>query len=295
MNDSTRVYFGHHKCASQYIKRVMVQSARLMGWATKVDRIPFVLPLDYHLREHYAQVLNRKREMLASDKLDLICLENADNEAVGILEKYREYKGFHVIRDPRDIVVSGYFSHLYSHPVSPEQSAWLWEYRRHLKSLDDTEQGLLAEIQFCASYFERLRVWNYENPRVLELRYEDLIVQPERCFARIFHFLDIPTPSMAPITTISMFLQYLLNKQFGIRIARRTRLPASVLRALLRHNSFQRRSGGRRPGEEETRHHYRKGIAGDWKNYFSARVKDAFKERYEGLVVQLGYAEDEAW
>ncbi|HVS27088.1 MAG TPA: hypothetical protein VHE58_07310 [Burkholderiales bacterium] len=41
--------------------------------------------------------------------------------------------------------------------------------------------------------------------------------------------------------------------------------------------------------------HERKGVAGDWQNYFSKRVKEAFKNRYGGLLVATGYERDLDW
>ena len=41
--------------------------------------------------------------------------------------------------------------------------------------------------------------------------------------------------------------------------------------------------------------HARKGIAGDWRNYFSDRVKQSFKTRYGGLLVATGYEQDLSW
>lgn len=164
MVHQTRVYFGHHKCASQYIKHILTQSVRLMGWSVKTDALPFVLPDDFHLREPFASILLQKRQMLASNAFDLICLENADNESVAILSEHMPFRGVHVIRDPRDIVVSGYFSHLYSHPADDKHTPWLWEHRQRLRSLSNLEDGLMAEIKYCATYFERLRAWIIVTP-----------------------------------------------------------------------------------------------------------------------------------
>ena len=58
MKALTRFYLGHHKCASQCIKGIMVQSAKLMGCKTKVDGIPFVLPTGYNLHEPFVTILN---------------------------------------------------------------------------------------------------------------------------------------------------------------------------------------------------------------------------------------------
>lgn len=298
-----RLYCGHHKCASQYIKRVMVQSARLMGWKTRNDGLSFVLPYDYHLQEAFSRRLEQKRTLLASDAYDLTCLENADNESIAIVGAHHNYRGFHVIRDPRDIVVSGYFSHLKSHPVSEAESPWLFQYRRHLQSLPDIEHGLLAEIEFCIPYFERLRAWDYQNPNMLELCYETLIHQPEMTFQQIFSFLGIKTPRFAPLTLAVIGIDYLRRRvfhketQWGTQRDTQIRetLPAPLLRTVLWNNRFQRFSGGRKRGEENQTHHYRKGIAGDWHNYFSPRVKDAFKAQFGDLVIALGYEPDSNW
>lgn len=295
MSELTRVYFGHHKCASQYIKSILVQSAHLMGWSVKTDSLPFVLPDNYHLREPFASRLQQKRQMLASTAFDLICLENADNESVAILSEHLPLRGVHVIRDPRDIVVSGYFSHLYSHPASAEHSPWLWEHRQRLQSLSHLEEGLMAEIEYCATYFERLRAWDYSNSNIWELRYENLILDPEQAFTQAFAFLGISLPGLALLPAAVMAGEFWLSKFLKTRVRRRAFLPKPLLRAILWQNSFQHRSEGRRAGEENLKHHYRKGIPGDWRNYFTPRVKEAFKHNYPQLVETLGYELDEDW
>lgn len=295
MDDFIRIYFGHHKCASQYIKTIMCQSAILMGWAVKVDGIASQLPMDYHLCEPFAGRILAKKEMLAGNEYDLICLENADNDALAILETHHHYRGFHVIRDPRDIVVSGYFSHRYSHPVSEHESPWLWSYREHLNSLPDQENGFLAEVEFCSTYFAQLRDWNYQNPDILEIRYEVLIAEPLATFQQIHHFWGIPTPVVAPLLTARLLSNFVAHKQKRHSKLKIPAFPQPILRLLLQRHSFQRKSGGRKPGQENQQKHYRKGVAGDWHNYFTPRVKDAFKEHYGNLLIQLGYEQDNNW
>ncbi|MEZ4640605.1 MAG: sulfotransferase domain-containing protein [Caldilineaceae bacterium] len=295
MQPLTRFYFGHHKCASQYIKTIMRQSAILMGWSVKVDGIATLLPMDYHVRQPFADRILAKQEVLAKSAYDLICLENADNDALEIIEKNRSYRGFHVIRDPRDIVVSGYFSHRYSHPVSEHESPWLWRYRALLDSLPDQERGFLAEIDFCSTYFDRLRAWNYQNPQILEIRYETLIAKPTETFAKIFRFLNVSVPvaALRPLVQFPLnVLSYKLGKQPLLKGAI---MPVPLLQWLIQRHAFERKSGGRTPGAEDLKHHYRKGIAGDWRNYFTPPVKDAFKKRYPGLVESLGYEANEDW
>jgi len=52
---------------------------------------------------------------------------------------------------------------------------------------------------------------------------------------------------------------------------------------------------GRRPGQEDIHAHQRKGIAGDWRNHFTTRVKEVFKQRYGHVLIATGYEPDLNW
>jgi lipopolysaccharide transport system ATP-binding protein len=67
------------------------------------------------------------------------------------------------------------------------------------------------------------------------------------------------------------------------------------LRAAVRDTRFERLSGGRQPGQEDPAAHFRKGIAGDWRNYFTPRIKDAFKKRFDSLLISGGFETNRAW
>ena len=74
-------------------------------------------------------------------------------------------------------------------------------------------------------------------------------------------------------------------------------LPVSRerLREVILSSRFERLTKGRERGQEDLMAHARKGIAGDWRNYFSDRVKQSFKTRYGGLLVATGYEQDLSW
>ena len=89
-----------------------------------------------------------------------------------------------MIRDPRDVVVSGYYSHRHSHPLG----SWveLAEHRRRLQAVTP-EEGLLLEIDFSARLrtegidlepFRSLSQWDYARDDILELRYEEIVERP---------------------------------------------------------------------------------------------------------------------
>jgi len=181
------------------------------------------------------------------------------------IKKPDRYKAFYVMRDPRDLIVSTYFSSKNSHQLAGN----MYKTRKTLNSMSFTE-GMIFIIRQKQErgHFDALRSWRHapeEDSNVLLLRYEDLTGPGSH-------------------NTFKLLLQHCDIK-----------LPEDTLEALLNDYSFRKLSGGRKPGEEDTHSHYRKGTTGDWKEYFNEEITAAFK-RYAGdLVSYLGYADDNAW
>ncbi|MEE8574633.1 MAG: sulfotransferase domain-containing protein [Thermodesulfobacteriota bacterium] len=179
------------------------------------------------------------------------------------IPKTGEHRGVFILRDPRDLVVSWYFSLRYSHAKSGGVGA----HRDNLNSMEFIE-GLKDALRSLMDFgiVEAQRTWvNACDDTVLVSKYEDLI-GPESgvFFKEIFTHCKID-------------------------------LPDDELSGLTDRYSFEKMSGGRRPGEEDREKHLRKGISGDWKNYFSESVKDEFKEKTTDLLITLGYERDMNW
>lgn len=68
---------------------------------------------------------------------------------------------------------------------------------------------------------------------------------------------------------------------------------------IIKSNTFDRLSGGRVKGQENTGSFFRKGVAGDWRNYFGEREIERFKTENNGgwnkLLVRLGYETSDDW
>lgn len=172
------------------------------------------------------------------------------------IPKPEQHRAFFVLRDPRDMVVSNYFSTRNSHaPMGdiPEQ-------RRILRELP-FQEGLIHVIGHLAGKgtFNALRTWvkASDSDAVQLVRYEDLTGerQPEE-MARLLAHCGIP-------------------------------VPPEELETLLDRYSFARMSGGRPKGD--ALNHYRKGKAGDWRNHFDDDVYEAFVKATGNLVDLLGY------
>ena len=286
-------YFGHHKAGSTWILGLVRAVCSEVG----IRHAHFHSPrmFDFNLRK-----------TIDTRELDLVSYTMADIRFVEPI--LRNLKGFHVIRDPRDVVVSAYFSNLSSHSNQfwPE----LTLYREQLAEISK-DKGLLLTMEHLRclkvdgeefDLFDLMGNWDYSLSNVMELKFEELISNPYGKFLEILRFLGILDESRIGLKAVPGYF----FRQMLARAARRTRIPLritpvssgiSAWRALsiVYEHDFPRLSGGRKPGEENVKHHYRKGIAGDWKNHFTEEHKRFFKQNYNRLLVKLGYETDDNW
>jgi hypothetical protein len=290
-----RVFFGHHKCASQYVRDIFTRTADWLGMSMHTDNLFSVLPLDYHTREPLRTLLAERRTILETKSYDCLCLENADSDGLALVRQRGDYRGFHVIRDPRDVLISAYFSHRYSHPLYAEAGPWIRDFRQQLAGVASTEEGLLLELEFCAAYLNNIAAWDYHTPQIFETRYEALVTQPMETLRQAYEFMGIRVPMLGVASLATFVYDRRLWKRSHRPMPRRLSLPWLLLRRIVQQYSFVRKSGGRQPGQEDISHHYRKGVAGDWRNYFTPRVTAAFKERYGDMLIQLGYESSKDW
>jgi hypothetical protein len=174
------------------------------------------------------------------------------------MAKPNQYKTFYIFRDPRDIVVSWYFSARNTHKPRPSILA----HREILQSVGRRE-GIEYSIRHLYEYglFETMASWidaDKDDPNVLICYFEDLIKDDLAGFRTIF-------------------------QHCGIKV------PMPVLKSLISRHSFLHQTGGRAPGQEDRTSHLRKGSSGDWLNYFDTRLQTLFTECAGDLVRRLRY------
>ncbi len=239
-------FYGHHRCASAWVQKIVHDVCAIAGLKIFAS----------HSDQCFRGDILRHREQ---DPFDFWCYTNAECCYIRSLRTI----GFHVVRDPRDVIVSAYFSHLQGRSVD------IWPKLRffapYLRSLSKDE-GLMKEIEFIGPVMSQMLIWDYTRPSILELRFEDLVRYPLPLFARIFHHLGI-TP-----------------QKVG-----QEALPSIILR-----HSPEEPSGERRPGSE-VRENRRRGEHGNWRNHFTSRHVAYFKSLYNPLLLKLGYEESEDW
>jgi hypothetical protein len=256
-----------------------------------------------HLPAHYAPH-GSLEGLVDATSADLLFYTNATIEQARTL---RSHRGLHVVRDPRDILVSAYFSHLHSHPTE----AWsaLEAHRRELQQRSKDE-GLRHELDFSRPQFESMMAWDYDQRHVLEIKMETLTADPQRHFAHIANFFGWLDPSSdRSLRRMGRVAQLRLNRlnqkgrrfmpgavpMFPVPRRRMAAMPRSELTRIVDRKSFRRLSGGRAKGQENVKSHYRKGVSGDWANHFGDDLKALFKARHGELLIRLGYENDLHW
>jgi len=170
---------------------------------------------------------------------------------------------FIIMRDLRDTLVSWYFSAKISHPVMP--SPLFMERRNKLNSLS-LEEGLIYLMDAADTLPACAKLQNSwaESGKSL-IRYEDLLMHDVEILTRVLiDECDLPVV--------------------------RERLTEVILA-----NRFDKLTKGRQRGIEDITSHCRKAVSGDWVNYFNDKIKDAFKNRFQDVLVKTGYESNSNW
>ncbi len=277
-------FFGHHKCATSWVNSILMSLCSQLG-------------LNFASFSNNKEFGNSIDAIIQHKHIEFFSYTNADYcyvDQMGL-----PYTGFHIIRDPRDIVTSAYFSHLHSH--STENWDSLVEHRKQLQSMP-MEKGINAEIDFRKWQLDLMRSWNYNDMYIFEIKMEQLVVQPVESFIEIFRRMNLLKEGTKAIPSILNIMEAALKRKlcrnkcgkFVSNIFSK-KLSEAVIALEILSKSFTRITQGRKTGEEDKRSHYRKGTPGDWRNYFTELNKKHFKDVHGDIVVALDYENNNDW
>ncbi|GJM39850.1 MAG: sulfotransferase [Ardenticatenaceae bacterium] len=172
-----------------------------------------------------------------------------------------------MLRDPRDQLVSRMF-----HVKRSTNHAW----NERMKSMDNDEALMLCiegreNLPGMYDMITLAQSWLNENAEALVMKYEDLLEDTVQHFRIVLDYLGIR------------------NNQ-------------GLAEVIVERNRFARLSMGKRiwqnqrkPGQEDSKSHFRKGIVGDWRNYLTPEHIQRFKELCGQQLIELGYEQDLDW
>jgi hypothetical protein len=193
------------------------------------------------------------------------------------------YRGAHIIRDPRDLIISGYYYHLWTKekwaitPIRdiPEDMERIWSllpvqdikhlsYQQYLQSLS-REEGIIAEMRRAATGdIQEMLDWDYDNENFFEFKYEDIMSDEQGILRQLFLHYGFTDSAV----------------ERSMEIAHRF--------------SFEQRTK-RKVGEVDGKSHMRSGKLGQWKTEFTEGHKSCFKSLLGEGLIKLGYEGDLTW
>lgn len=184
----------------------------------------------------------------------ILCVGDKTPDNLRYFERLSEFfpraKFIHILRDGRDVTVSLWHFNL-KNDIGKTMEHW-GTFDRFVEQFTD---------RWVAMVENGRRAGEKIGPeRYMEIRYEDLLIDPGAQLARVLHFLspDIDT-------------------------------SREIIDSCNELASFRALSGGREAGDEDSESFFRKGVAGDWKQHFDEKCKSAFVDRGGHLLRKLGY------
>ncbi len=206
------------------------------------------------------------------DNGPVICV-NWDSSFPRAMLEREDARFLHVVRDPRDVLVSGMRYHRIA-PTARERFLLRrrpeWgglTYQDHLNALPGDVERLLFEMQHKhADTMAELLRWDYGRANTIELRYEDLINDPE---CRLFRaaLVEADVNGLDIDRAVSAFWD---NALFGGQADPDRRHPRTAL-------------------------HIHSGKAAQWPRQLPREVATAYAARFGEALRILGYAEDDRW
>lgn len=234
------VHVGYHKCLTWLFMR-------MFDWCKEIFNVPVLV-------NHYGSIDAGRCGVFFND------------QGVPPLLDAASFRGSHVIRDPRDLIVSAYFYHLrtneewcaYPTPENTDLPSHI-SYQEHLRSLD-LEDGIIFEMNHVSgAMIDRMCAWDYSDTRFLEIRFEDVVGNEVGMFERLLSWYGLRTRDAAMVSSFLDFLSF-------DSVKNQTKTAAGISR------------------------HIGKGHpVGRWRGHFSNKVQSAFDERFPGALKKLGY------
>lgn len=248
-----RIHASYHKCLTMYFINVMSNTFN--------KGFPFQKKDQYHHFESIEGVFYNR-----SHKFKLCSTNSFAIDTDRLSEDFRITR---FIRDPRDLIISGYFyhkrgaepwfrmknpTHKYWNPINGNVPLGLVDksdlsFADYLSELD-LENGLLAEMEFRKFHLESMRSWK-EDSRIRVFKYEDIINNEVSTFEQISDHLEFSNSEKRMV------------------------------------NKYARKFSLQNQGSNK---HVRNPKAQQWKEHFTDKVSEKFNADYSDLLDMYGYS-----
>lgn len=242
----------HHKTGTVWMRTVFRDIAQALD-------IPL---LAIHRTRKYTRIPSEGR----------VIVVNWGGQFAPELWQQEDARFFHLIRDPRDVLLSGA---RYHESTSMRTEKFLYEpraelagksYQEHLQSLPTVEDKLKFEMgESHHKTLKQMLAWPYGHPQALDVRYENLIVDTgAELFAEVLGFFGFSNDEIRQGCEI-----FIKNSLFGgLADAKPTGRTAS---------------------------HVKSGKPAQWIAGLPVKTAKLYHEKHAADLIALGYETDDNW
>lgn len=184
------IHFSLNKAATQFSKKLLKQAAMENGMTPVhineyafFTEFPYLTGLSEEEMVSYQHIFKPRGYLYSAFGGFVPGIPNLD-----------EYKVVLMIRDPRDILVSWYFSIAYSHSIPPETSNRHDEYIEHRASAQDmtVDEHVLSQSERVFDILQRYqRLLVQDHPHVYVTSYEEMTTDFEGWLRRLLAACDL--------------------------------------------------------------------------------------------------------
>lgn len=180
-----------------------------------------------------------------------------------------------IMRDGRDVMVSAYFHMLFDHQTNKSSAVEKTREILNFGDFHDIENNM---------------------PRFIDYMFTEY---PKIGYSTRFSWADFVNSWINVENQIIVKYEDLLSNPFEIMISTSKTLSGkdidlSTAERIIDKYSFKNMTG-RKNGEENRNSFARKGVAGDWKNYFNQEAKQIFHYYAGSELLLAGYEKDNSW
>jgi hypothetical protein len=246
------LHFSVNKAATQYVKSIVKRCSTATGmvnvgihdYAFKSE-FPYLNKLSAAEMQNYQHIFRPKGYTYSVFGGMIDGIQNLEQYLVVLM-----------VRDPRDVLVSGYYSQAYSHP---EPSVGTEKYHDFVKNrafaLESTvDEYAIAQCDSVHEVYSRyIGLLISRHPNVHITKYEDMVQDFETWLHALVEYCDFTVDD----TLLGEFIQA---------------------------------SNQLRPVKEDVNRHIRKGKAGDYKDKLKSETIDYIESKLAPILTELGYS-----
>jgi len=191
------IFFTTHKCASNFTQ-VMLKEIETISEYSLYDYGSLLgsLNIELNLSSNFETHLNKNFNSLFQLKGEIYGPQRKPLDFEGL----DKYKKIFFLRDPRDVLISAYYSFGFTHPKPIANPNIINDFKSQRKEISNMslDEYVLKELNLWIKpmYRNYIQIKENSNNKSLFVSYSEYVFSSKEFFNKIFNFLNIEHPNL---------------------------------------------------------------------------------------------------